>query len=318
MLRTFTDDDFLKLPDRHWALWVSDVEKHAPDLAALLEPFRFIADWRCDGLAVSYAMSPVMVDPGVHEDDLFLWQGQGRCCWQTGMQGADTDTDESAGAFRIDQEWILESGDLLYLPAGLRYRALVLESGFSYAAHFRTLSHRELLSRFLEFVVEGIDPDARDADPDLAVPDHPGEISAAVLNQAQAFLRRALALDDETVAIGFGCALSQPKAGFRAEPEPEPYDEEELREHLRAGGLLQRNPGSRFHYIARLDGEMRLFVDGQAFALGPKVAFMAPLLCQHRVLTPALLRREALKQADARQLLLDLLNEGYLAIYEDD
>ena len=59
----FTDDDFLKLPDSHWALWVPDAEKHAPDLAALLEPFRFIPDWRCDGLTVGYAMPPATVGP---------------------------------------------------------------------------------------------------------------------------------------------------------------------------------------------------------------------------------------------------------------
>jgi len=57
-------------------------------------------------------------------------------------------------------------------------------------------------------------------------------------------------------------------------------------------------------------------VDGQAFALGPALAFVAPLLCRYRTLTPARLR-EALKQPDARQLLLDLLNEGLLVIYEE-
>jgi hypothetical protein len=41
---------------------------------------------------------------------------------------------------------------------------------------------------------------------------------------------------------------------------------------------------------------------------------VASLPCRHRALTPALLR-EALTQPDARQLLLDLVNEGYLVIY---
>jgi 50S ribosomal protein L16 3-hydroxylase len=127
-------------------------------------------------------------------------------------------------------------------------------------------------------------------------------------------LRRFIALDDETLAVWFGRTLSAPKPGFQAEPEPEPYDEDELRAHFRAGGQLERNPGSRFHFIAEPEGETMLFVDGQEFALGPDVAFVAPLLCRHRVLTPALLR-EALKQPGARQLLLDLVNEGYLVIY---
>jgi len=313
----FTDDDFLKLPDSHWILWVRDIEKQVPDLAALLEPFRFIPDWQCDGLTLSYAMPPVTVSPCVNEDDRFLWQGQGRHCWQTSTPQTDADFSASTDPFIPDQEWILEPGDLLYLPAGVRYRGTVLEPGLSYAVNFHTPSHHELLSSFLEFLLEDLDSDARHPDFNGATLDNPGEIHATALDQARAVLRRSIALDDETLAIWFGRTLSKPKAKFHAEPEQEPYSAEELRGHLRTGGSLQRNPGSRFYYIAGLEDEALLFVDGQEFALGTKVAFIAPLLCQHRVLAPTQLR-EALKQADARQLLLDLVNEGYLVIYEEE
>lgn len=312
----FTDEDFLSLPESHWTLWVRDVEKHAPVLTALLEPFRFIPDWRCDGLSASYAMPQGTVGPQVNEDDMFLWQGQGRQRWQVGTQ-AESAAMLAGSEFTPQHEWVLEPGDGLYLPAGVVYRGVALEASLSYAVDFHAPTHRELLSSFLEFLLEGVDPDARFADPDLTVQDNPGEISAATLEQARTLLRRSIALDDETLAVWFGRFLSETRPGFRAEPEPELYDEDELREHLRGGGSLERNPGSRFHYIAGLDGEMLLFVDGQEFALGPKVAFMAPLLCRYRVLTLTLLR-EALKLADARQLLLDLLNEGYLAIYEEE
>ncbi len=312
----FTDDDFLNLPDTGWTLRVADVEKHAPDLAALLEPFRFIPDWRIDGLSIGYAPSAGRVGPRVNEEDRFLLQGHGRRRWQVGTQPVATGHGGSVGKWMLDQEWVLEPGDLLYLPPGIVYAGVALEPSLTYSIQCRAPSHRELLGGFLEFLLEGIDPDARYTDPDLAPQNHPGEIGPAALDRMRTLLRRSVALDDETIAVWFGCYLSTPKPGFQAEPEPEPYDEDELREHVRAGGRLERNPGSRFHYIAGADGEMLLFVDGQEFALGSEVAFVAPLLCRHRVLTPALLR-EALKQPDARQLLLDLVNEGYLVIYEE-
>ncbi len=78
----FTDDDFLNLPDTHWTLLVRDVEKQAPDLAMLLEPFRFIPDWRIDGLTISYATPPGTVGPRVNEEDRFLLQGHGRRRWR--------------------------------------------------------------------------------------------------------------------------------------------------------------------------------------------------------------------------------------------
>ncbi|MBK8534150.1 MAG: cupin domain-containing protein [Candidatus Competibacteraceae bacterium] len=313
----FTDHDFLSLPESHWTLWVRDVEKHAPNLTALLEPFRFIPDWRGDGLTARYAMPQGTVGPQVNEDDVFLLQGQGRQRWQIGIQQAESATVLAGSELTPQQEWILEPGDGLYLPAGVVYRGVALEASLSYAVDFHAPRHRELLSGFLEFLLEDVDPEARYADPDLMVQENPGEISAAALDQVRTLLRHAIALDDETIAVWFGRFLSETRPGFRAEPESDPYAEDELREHLRGGGTLERNPGSRFYYIAGLDGERLLFVDGQEFALGPKVAFMAPLLCRHRRLTLALLR-EALKPADARQLLLDLLNEGYLVIYEED
>jgi len=318
----FVDDDFLKLPDSHWTLLVQDVEKHASDLTALLEPFRFIPDWRIDDLMISYAPPAGSVGPHVDDYDVFLLQGQGRRRWQISRRPVESDNCLPDTELRIlrefvpEQEWILEPGDLLYLPPGVVYRSSAMESGLIYTLDCCAPRHRELLGGFLEFLQEGIDPDARYADPDLAVQDHPGEIGHAALARVRELLRRTIALDDETLAVWFGRTLSAPKPGFQAEPEPEPYDEEELREHLRAGGNLERNSGSRFYYIAEPERETVLFVDGQEFALGSDVAFVAPLLCRHRVLTPALLR-EALKQPDTRQLLLDLLNEGYLVIYED-
>jgi 50S ribosomal protein L16 3-hydroxylase len=313
----FADDDFLNLPDTGWTLWVEDAEKHAPDLAVLLEPFRFIPDWRIDGLSIGYAPPTGRVGPRVGESDGFLLlQGQGRQRWQIGARSAAMGDASSADDLTPQQEWVLEPGDLLYLPPGVVYRGAALESSLVYLVVCRAPGHRELLGGFLEFLREGVDPEARYADPDLAPQDNPGEIGPAALNKVRALLRRFIALDDETLAVWFGRTLSAPKPGFQAEPEPEPYDEDELRAHLRAGGQLERNPGSRFHFIAEPEGETMLFVDGQEFALGPDVAFVAPLLCRHRVLTPALLR-EALKQPDARQLLLDLVNEGYLVIYEE-
>lgn len=313
----FADADFLNLPDTGWALRVPDVDKHAPDLAALLEPFRFLPDWRIEGLMIDYAPLAGTVGPRVEEGDVFLLQGQGRQRWRLGAEPMAGNDDPPGHEFAWDAEWVLEPGDLLYLPTRVAHCGVALEPSLTYVIACRAPSHRELLRSFLEFLLEGVDPDARHTDPDLVPQDNPGEIGSAALDKARALLRRFIALDDETIAVWFGCFLSEPKPGFRAKPEVNPYDENELREHWRAGGSLERNPGSRFHYIAESEQEMLLFVDGQEFALGPGVAFMAPLLCRHRVLTPALLR-EALGQADARQLLLDLLSGGHLVIYEED
>ncbi|MEW8534824.1 MAG: hypothetical protein AB2565_20425 [Candidatus Thiodiazotropha endolucinida] len=40
----FDEDDFSGLPDSHWTLLVQDVDKHLPEIAKLLDYFRFIPD----------------------------------------------------------------------------------------------------------------------------------------------------------------------------------------------------------------------------------------------------------------------------------
>lgn len=319
----FSEADFLSLPDSHWTLLVQDVEKHAPDLAALLEPFRFIPDWRIDDLMISYAAPAGTVGPHIDDYDVFLLQGQGQRRWQISSRNVEADNCLPDTELRIlrdftaEQEWILQPGDLLYLPPRIAHYGVALQPCLTYSIGFRAPGHRELLSGFAEFLVDNVDAEARYTDPDLLLQENPGEIGLAALSRLRGLLRQAIALDDETLTVWLGRYLSEPKPGFRAEPEEEPYSEAELRDYLRGGGVLERNPGSRFHYIAEPEGEVLLFVDGQEFALGPAVAFMAPLLCRYRSLPPARLR-EALKQADARQLLLDLLNDGYLLIYEDE
>lgn len=72
-----------------------------------------------------------------------------------------------------------------------------------------------------------------------------------------------------------GRYLSEPKPGFRAE-RGGALQRGRVARYLRGGGVLGAIPGSRFHYIAEPEGEVLLFVDGQEFALGPAVAFMAP------------------------------------------
>ena len=51
----FNDEDFTSTPQTHWTFLVNDIERYYPELGNLIEPFRFIPDWRIDDLMVSYA-----------------------------------------------------------------------------------------------------------------------------------------------------------------------------------------------------------------------------------------------------------------------
>ncbi|MFO1431169.1 MAG: cupin domain-containing protein [Candidatus Competibacteraceae bacterium] len=319
----FSEADFLKLPETHWTLLVQDAEKQAPmRLADFLEPFRFIPDWRRDDLMISYAPAYGSVGPHVDDYDVFLLQGLGRRHWRIGAEPTAEDDYLPDTELRIlrqftpAQEWILEPGDMLYLPPRIAHHGIALEPCLTYSIGFRAPGHRELLLAFMEFLGESIDPQARYTDPALKLQDNPGAITAGALADIGRLMQHYLRTDPETIARWFGRFSTEPKPNFTAQPESDPWNPTELQTHLQGGGVLERHPGSRFTYIEQADYTL-LFIDGQEFALGPAIADLALLLCRQRVFHYQHLQA-AWQEEAAQSLLLDLLNEGYLVIYEDD
>jgi 50S ribosomal protein L16 3-hydroxylase len=124
----FDEDDFAALPETHWTLLVQEVDRLVPEVADLLDAFRFLPNWRIDDVQISYA--PPHGNAGAHLDnyDVFLLQGMGRRRWQISSTPIPEDEEvyvEDVDVrilqdFEPDEEWIVEPGDLLYLPPRLR------------------------------------------------------------------------------------------------------------------------------------------------------------------------------------------------------
>ncbi len=124
---------------------------------------------------VSYAADGGTVGP--HDDlyDVFLLQGPGRRRWQISTQ-RDRSVDPAAAirvlrAFVPEDEWLLEPGDMLYLPPGVAHAGIAEGPCFTYSIGFLAPSHGELVQSFFEYLGAslgaGVDPDARYQDPDL-------------------------------------------------------------------------------------------------------------------------------------------------------
>ncbi|MEO8722524.1 MAG: cupin domain-containing protein, partial [Sphingobium sp.] len=90
----FAEARFGRLGKKHWTLLVQAVDHHVPDVAALIDPFRFIPNWRIDDVMVSYAADGGGVGPHFDQYDVFLIQGLGKRRWQVGAL-CDASTDLS-------------------------------------------------------------------------------------------------------------------------------------------------------------------------------------------------------------------------------
>jgi 50S ribosomal protein L16 3-hydroxylase len=120
---------FATLGAQPWTLLVQAVDQHAPDVADLIEPFRFIPDWRIDDVMVSYASDGGGVGPHFDQYDVFLVQGLGRRRWRVGPRCDDTTPLRPHEDLRLLEgfeptgDFVLEPGDMLYVPPASRMMA---------------------------------------------------------------------------------------------------------------------------------------------------------------------------------------------------
>ena len=126
----FSEDDFTSLPKTNWSLLVQAVNHHVPELNELLEAFNFIPNWRIDDLMISYAPTHGSVGPHLDNYDVFLLQVQGRRHWHINENDyTEDDFIEDLELkilkdFEAKQDWILEPGDMLYLPPGIAHHGV--------------------------------------------------------------------------------------------------------------------------------------------------------------------------------------------------
>lgn len=152
----FTDDSFTNTPETHWTFLVNDIERYVPELGNLIEPFRFIPDWRIDDLMVSYAADQGSVGPHVDAYDVFLIQGEGKRRWQV-VTDPDYPTELLADSqlailknFSPNEEWLLETGDMLYLPPNMPHHGVAEGECFTFSVGFRAPDTLNLTQSWLE------------------------------------------------------------------------------------------------------------------------------------------------------------------------
>ncbi len=210
----FTPKDFKGLNKSPWTVLVQGLNHHLPEAAELLKLFDFIPHARLDDLMVSYAPEGGGVGPHFDPYDVFLLQGMGHRRWQISTQ-SDRTLIEGAPLrilkdFKIEQEWILAPGDMLYLPPQCAHNGIAEDNCMTYSIGFRTPAYQELAEQFLVYLQDRICVEGLYADPDLKTQIHPSEISADMIRQVEKAIKQ-VRWDKEDIANFLGCYLSEPK-----------------------------------------------------------------------------------------------------------
>nr|WP_199045012.1 cupin domain-containing protein [Dyella sp. ASV24] len=309
-----TEKDFASTPNKNWTLLVQDVDKWDADVAALLEDFRFLPSWRLDDIMISYAEPGGGVGPHVDQYDVFLLQGLGQRHW-----AIDTNPDapkdfrpdvelKQLKVFEPDHEWMLEPGDMLYLPPGIPHDGTAFGGPcLTISVGMRAPSQAELTGDLADYLAERLPDELRYADPDLTPAKSAGEIDRAALARLQQALPFAAALDDATLTDWFGRFITRYRNAQAPVPPEKEVSEANLRKQLDGGAHLLRHPWARMAW-ARGKRGATLFVNGHAY---PTTAELAERLSGSTELVPGK------SVADAEMaVLLPLVNDGHLVAHK--
>ncbi len=311
---------FGKLGKAPWTLLVQAVDHHVPDVAALIAPFRFIPNWRIDDVMVSYASDGGGVGPHFDQYDVFLVQGLGTRRWQVGAVCDDAtellphDDLRLLANFEPTEEWLLEPGDMLYVPPRFAHNGVAVgDDCMTYSVGFRAPSRSELIAHYVDDVLEGLSDDDRYGDAGLAAQTNPGEITPDALASLHAMVIERLSNKD-AFARWFGEYNSTPKYPDVDWAPEVSMSMDELRKRLTSGELLHRNPASRFSFVRRGDGVL-LFADGESFECEGEVGAFAEMLCAEEriVISPPQAKSKA-----TMALLNRLSNQGAVAFHPED
>ena len=264
-------EDFEILTDEHATLLVQAVDHWHPEAAQLLEPFRFIPNWRIDDLMISYSTPGGGVGPHLDQYDVFIIQGEGKRHWRVGLpdaslkQFAQNKSLLQVEAFTAVIDCVLEPGDILYIPPGCPHEGYAIENALNYSVGFRAPNQQDLLSSFADHIIDTESGQKRYTDHTLALRDSKGELTQSEVDKVKT-LMQALIENDSLFKNWLGNTLSQPKHDMDLAPEENPFSTAEIMQQLDSDMTFERIGGTRAIYQC-IGDELLLSVNGENYSL---------------------------------------------------
>ncbi|HEY5636793.1 MAG TPA: cupin domain-containing protein [Burkholderiales bacterium] len=210
----FTRARLARLPRADWTLLVSGLNLHLPAADALLRRFAFLPQARLDDVMVSLAAPGGGVGPHADAYDVFLLQGTGRRVWRIARPQAFAEVPDAPlkliDGFEPEEEYLLEPGDLLYLPPGWGHDGVALDTCTTWSIGFRAPGGAELCTGFLDWLQARGFADRCYRDPGIAPTTRSAQLPKSMIAHARRSLS-AIRWTPREAAQFLGMTLSTPK-----------------------------------------------------------------------------------------------------------
>jgi 50S ribosomal protein L16 3-hydroxylase len=252
----------------------------------------------------SYASDAGGVGPHVDSYDVFLLQTHGRRRWRIGRAGKARLRDDvplkMLAHFAASEEWLLDPGDMLYLPPGWAHDGVAVGECITASIGFRAPRSRELAADVVQRLADAARDDAgspaggpRYRDAGASVADRPARIPESLQRFAADALERLLA-DRIATSRALGEVLSEPKPGTWFERAQVP---------VVPAPTIALDRRTRMLYDERF-----VFMNGEAYRAGGRDATLMRELADRRWLDASTV---AAASVAARALLAEWLSAGW-------
>ncbi len=260
----FSEDAFENLPPNHWTLLVQAVDHWIPEVRSLRQAFSFIPQWRIDDIMISFATDGGGVGPHYDQYDVFLIQASGNRVWKTGQLCTD-DSDlieklpvKILTEFDEQEQWVMEPGDVLYLPPGLAHWGESIGNSLTISIGFRAPAKSEFISDFGHYLSSKISDFQRYSDISLANREQsPHQILPEDITRLKDILKE-FSEADNLLESWLGQYMTEPKYDDMAVDTGD-LSFEEFKSYWQKHSIY-RNAASRLAFATN-----KLFVDGQCF-----------------------------------------------------
>ncbi len=299
----FTPRALRKLHGQKWTVLVQDTQHFSATAWRILQVFNFIPSARVDDLMVSHAVPGGGVGPHVDSYDVFLLQGTGKRRWQISAQRDQTLVPDAPlkllARFKPQQEWTLETGDMLYLPPGYAHNGIAETTCLTWSIGFRAPTYQELATAFLDFLRDELTLQGQYGDPHLVATLRPGKIDAAMQHQFSRLLKQVRATTSQIDRF-IGRYLTEPKPHVYFDPPSAPLNFRHFVSYAESKGL-SLDLKTRLLYLKN-----SFFINGMEWPVAPADRALFRLLADKRTIPATRLDPSA-----ARSLYENYLN-GYL------
>lgn len=310
---------FSKLPKTHWTILVNGVDRFVPSVNVFLDEFSFIPFWRIDDVMISVAYDKGNVGAHVDNYDVFLVQAHGTREWLIEDRPRFED-DFVPGLpirllkkFKPTHRWILEPGDILYLPPRFPHHGIARgDKCMTVSVGFRAPSIHEIINGVVTDALANTDEALRYCDPEL-FPQAPGEITAAAIEKLQRYISEHVA-SSARIESWLGRYVTESYCDVELNESKKAPNVSALRRAITTGSAIIRVEGARCAYVKGAKrGEVRFYANGERSDLTGAAAALA---CEvaNRVVIPADLATSLIRDTAALTFLSSLVRRGLVIV----